>query len=215
VERELVAADLDLGHGRELRRLGNLDLREVERDRPGVLLEVDRQLVRTGIAAADRVDADEVLALRVVDRRGADARGRALAARPLRLDDRRVVFVEHVERELEPGTRRLPLQLDVDLAADVRGQVEDLPVDAVATGIGDDALRLALAVLHVDRLGTLGTAIGSRRGVLRHVMSARGNERDGAEHESPGPRRFPEHSPMLCPAPGSYKPDAEPIATGA
>ena len=81
----------------------------IERDRPAGLLEVDGQLVRAGIAAADRVDADEVLALRVVDRRGADARA---SLRFLLVffdcDDRRVPLVEHVERELEAGARRRP-----------------------------------------------------------------------------------------------------------
>ena len=54
-----------------------------------------------------RVDADEVLALRVLDASRCGCAPRLLRLpTPFDCDDRRVLLVEHVERELEAGTRR-------------------------------------------------------------------------------------------------------------
>src|SRR5690606_62255 len=66
VERKLVARGLGLGNRGEPWWIGNLDLREVDGHRAAVD-EVGGELVLAGVAATDRVDANEVLALRVVD----------------------------------------------------------------------------------------------------------------------------------------------------
>ena len=67
VELRRVARQLGLGHGGELRRLRDLELERIEQRRRRRLLELHGQLVLAGVTAADRVDPDEVLALRVVE----------------------------------------------------------------------------------------------------------------------------------------------------
>src|SRR5204863_5696538 len=65
--RVLVARDLGLGDGGELGRIGDLELERIEGGAGGGLLEVDRQPVLAGVAAADRVEPDAVLALGAPD----------------------------------------------------------------------------------------------------------------------------------------------------
>src|SRR5687768_13755987 len=112
IERELVARRFGLGDAGELRRIGNLDLRQVRDDLARLAFELDGELVLAGVAALGREHADEVFALRVCDRRGALAR-LAAALGSLRNDDRRSPFVEHVERQLQTGARWRPLQREV------------------------------------------------------------------------------------------------------
>src|SRR5262249_45081239 len=78
VQRGLVPPRFRRRNRGELGRFGDLELRDVDADRAQRLFELDGQLVLARIAPADRVDAYEVLALRVVDDGCAHARLAAL-----------------------------------------------------------------------------------------------------------------------------------------
>jgi hypothetical protein len=116
---------------------------------------------------------------------------------------------QDVERELKAGPRRDPRELDVERAALLVGQLEELPVDAVAAGIRDDARRLSFAVLERDRLRALLLGVVAAAGVLRDVVRARqrGAERcEDEPDETALPRstahQVPEHGPGVTPIGG-------------